>query len=98
LSFITGIIPVIAFLLLQSEIALFIAPCGVGIYCVTKTKNDKKIERTYGEDGYEISKGLPIWELKSMNLWNEEHSTIKDYKISKLSDMPNKIQPIKLKN
>ena len=97
-SFLTGIIPAIGFLLTQSEIALFITPVGVGVYCLTKTKKDKKIQRTYGEDGFEISKGIPIWELNSMNLWDEEQLTIKDYKISKLSDMPNKIKPINLKN
>lgn len=94
LSLVSGIIPAIGFAFLQSEIGLFVGPCGVGIFCVTKTKKDKTIEKIYGEDGFEISKGLPIWELKSMNLWNEKQLTIPDYKISKLSDMPNHIHPI----
>ena len=94
ISFLTGIIPAFGFAFLQSEVGLIIAPCGVGIFCITKTKKDKNIERIYGENGFEISKELPIWELKSMNLWNEEQLTIPDYKLSKSSDMPNHIHPL----
>ena len=41
-----------------------------------------------------ISKELPIWELKSMNLWNEEQLTIPNYNLSKSSDMPNHIHSL----
>ena len=60
LSFVTGIVPAFGFAFLQSEIGLIIAPCGVGVLCVTKTKKDKNIERIYGENGFEISKEFPM--------------------------------------
>ncbi len=94
IALVTLIIPILGTNLSGNPfIGFFVCPSMVGIYFLLKTDKDKRIYKTYGEDGNTVPKHISRIksELMMMNLWENEYIQLKDYSLKSEEEFPEKI-------